>query len=231
MIWHLMGRRSVLRCQILVICNEHFGRPWLVQPLLNSSSEMTLRPTCVRCERDSGFQLCPFGLCGCRSPLTVSRCAKLVVSRHRFKGRASVGEVGIIGVDLAKKVFQAAWGGLGPVGRVPQDVVAPAICAVHGEPSGTRRGDGGLPERALLGTRTDWVWPPGPAGRPTLRQTFHQAAKERRGGDRRSRDKADDAVCRAQDRRTAGPSGGVSCPRATREAADRSDQRVARLSL
>src|SRR5690606_554004 len=44
--------------------------------------------------------------CGCRSPLTASRCAKLVVSKHKLKERASMGKVSIIGVDLAKNVFQ-----------------------------------------------------------------------------------------------------------------------------
>jgi hypothetical protein len=43
---------------------------------------------------------------GCRSPLTASRCAKLVVSKHELKERASMGEATIIGVDLAKNVFQ-----------------------------------------------------------------------------------------------------------------------------
>ena len=43
---------------------------------------------------------------GCRSPLTASRCAILVVSKHKLKERASMGEVSIIGVDLAKNVFQ-----------------------------------------------------------------------------------------------------------------------------
>ena len=38
--------------------------------------------------------------------LTASRCAILVVSKHKLKERASMGEVSIIGVDLAKNVFQ-----------------------------------------------------------------------------------------------------------------------------
>ncbi len=38
--------------------------------------------------------------------LTASRCAKLVVSKHELKERASMGEATIIGVDLAKNVFQ-----------------------------------------------------------------------------------------------------------------------------
>lgn len=39
-------------------------------------------------------------------PLTASRCAILLVSKHKLKERASTGEVTIIGVDLAKNVFQ-----------------------------------------------------------------------------------------------------------------------------
>lgn len=39
-------------------------------------------------------------------PLTASRCAKLVVSKHKLKERASMRGVGFIGVDLAKNVFQ-----------------------------------------------------------------------------------------------------------------------------
>ncbi|EAQ26823.1 hypothetical protein [Roseovarius sp. 217] len=39
-------------------------------------------------------------------PLTASRCAILVVSKHNLKERASMEEVTIIGVDLAKNVFQ-----------------------------------------------------------------------------------------------------------------------------
>jgi hypothetical protein len=39
--------------------------------------------------------------------LTASRCAKLVVSKHKLKERASMEEVSIIGIDLAKNVFQA----------------------------------------------------------------------------------------------------------------------------
>jgi hypothetical protein len=35
-----------------------------------------------------------------------SRCAKLAVSTHKLKERASMGEAAIIGVDLAKNVFQ-----------------------------------------------------------------------------------------------------------------------------
>ena len=38
--------------------------------------------------------------------LTASRCAILVVSKHKLKERASMEEVSIIGVDLAKNVFQ-----------------------------------------------------------------------------------------------------------------------------
>ena len=38
--------------------------------------------------------------------LTASRCAILVVSKHKLKERASLEEVSIIGVDLAKNVFQ-----------------------------------------------------------------------------------------------------------------------------
>ena len=43
---------------------------------------------------------------GSRSPLTASRCAKFVVSKHKLKERASIGDGTIIGVDLAKNVFQ-----------------------------------------------------------------------------------------------------------------------------
>jgi hypothetical protein len=43
---------------------------------------------------------------GCRSPLTASQCAKLAVLKHQLKERASMEEVTIIGVDLAKNVFQ-----------------------------------------------------------------------------------------------------------------------------
>ena len=43
---------------------------------------------------------------GCRSPQTASQCAKLAVLKHKLKERASMGEVTIIGVDLAKNVFQ-----------------------------------------------------------------------------------------------------------------------------
>jgi transposase len=35
-----------------------------------------------------------------------SRCAILVVSKHKLKERASMEEVSIIGVDLAKNLFQ-----------------------------------------------------------------------------------------------------------------------------
>jgi transposase len=38
--------------------------------------------------------------------LTASRCAILVVSKQKLKERASMEEVSIIGVDLAKNVFQ-----------------------------------------------------------------------------------------------------------------------------
>jgi transposase len=38
--------------------------------------------------------------------LAASLCAILVVSKHKLKERASMGEVTIIGVDLAKNVFQ-----------------------------------------------------------------------------------------------------------------------------
>lgn len=38
--------------------------------------------------------------------LTASRCAILVVSKHKLKERASMEEVTIIGVDLAKNLFQ-----------------------------------------------------------------------------------------------------------------------------
>ena len=90
-------------------------------------------------------------------------------------------EVSIIGVDLAKNVFQLHGAGGGRVGRVPQEVVAPAIRAVHGGPSGVRGGDGGVSERASLGAGTDRARAPGPADRATLRQAFPEAAKERRG--------------------------------------------------
>jgi transposase len=62
---------------------------------------------------------------GCRFPLTALRCAKFVVSKHKLKERASMEEVGIIGVDLAKNVFQ-----------------------LHGAAAG----DGGVSQRAPLGT-------------------------------------------------------------------------------
>ena len=38
--------------------------------------------------------------------LTASGCATLVVSKHKLKERASMEEVSIIGLDLAKYVFQ-----------------------------------------------------------------------------------------------------------------------------
>ena len=38
--------------------------------------------------------------------LTASRCAILVVLKHKLKETASMEEVSIIGVDLAKNVFQ-----------------------------------------------------------------------------------------------------------------------------
>ena len=40
------------------------------------------------------------------SPRTASQCAKLAVLRHRLRGTASMKKVTIIGVDLAKNVFQ-----------------------------------------------------------------------------------------------------------------------------
>ena len=43
---------------------------------------------------------------GCRSRLTASQCATRVVSKHKLKERASLGEVSINGVDLAKNVAQ-----------------------------------------------------------------------------------------------------------------------------
>lgn len=39
-------------------------------------------------------------------PLTASQCDKLSVSKHKLKDRVSTGESRIIGVDLAKNVFQ-----------------------------------------------------------------------------------------------------------------------------
>jgi hypothetical protein len=38
--------------------------------------------------------------------LTASQCAKLPVSKHKLKERLSMGEVSIIGVDLAKRHCQ-----------------------------------------------------------------------------------------------------------------------------
>ncbi|MFN4156476.1 MAG: hypothetical protein ACK4HF_17665 [Paracoccaceae bacterium] len=38
--------------------------------------------------------------------LTASQCAKLAVLSRKLKKKASMGEVSIIGVDLAKNVFQ-----------------------------------------------------------------------------------------------------------------------------
>ena len=37
---------------------------------------------------------------------TASQCAKLVMSKHKCKEKATMEEVNIIGVDLAKNVFQ-----------------------------------------------------------------------------------------------------------------------------
>lgn len=41
-----------------------------------------------------------------RRRLTASQCAKLAVLYHKLKERASMAEATIIGVDLAKTVFQ-----------------------------------------------------------------------------------------------------------------------------
>ena len=64
--------------------------------------------------------------------LTASRCAKLVVSKHKLKERASMGEVTIIGVDLAKNVFQVHGAAADGSVRVPQEAVTAAVRAVHG---------------------------------------------------------------------------------------------------
>jgi hypothetical protein len=37
--------------------------------------------------------------------MAASRCAKLAVSKHKLKGRASIGEATIVAVYLAKNVF------------------------------------------------------------------------------------------------------------------------------
>ena len=57
-------------------------------------------------------------------------------------------EVTIIGVDLAKSVFQLHGADGGRVGRVPQEAVARAVSAVPGGAAALHRGDGGLRDGA-----------------------------------------------------------------------------------
>ena len=64
-------------------------------------------------------------------------------------------EVSIIGVDLAKNVFQLHGASAGRIGRVPQEVVTAAIRAVYGGPSGLQGRDGGVPQRPSLGAGID----------------------------------------------------------------------------
>lgn len=47
---------------------------------------------------------------GYRSPLTASRCALIAGYTHKLNKMASMGDIGIIGVDRAKNEFQA-WRG------------------------------------------------------------------------------------------------------------------------
>ena len=77
---------------------------------------------------------------------------KLAVSKHSLRETASMNEAAIIGVDLAKNVFQlqgAAADGRGL--RVPQEAVAHAVRTVHGGASAVHRRDRGLRCRVSLG--------------------------------------------------------------------------------
>jgi transposase len=49
------------------------------------------------------------------------------VSTHKLKERASIGEATIIGVDLAKNVFQVHGAAGGRVRSVPQEAVTAAV--------------------------------------------------------------------------------------------------------
>ncbi len=56
---------------------------------------------------------------GCRSPLTASRCAKPGMSKHNLQERASMRELSIVSVDLAKNGRGLQFGG-GWVRPVPE---------------------------------------------------------------------------------------------------------------
>ena len=86
-------------------------------------------------------------------------------------------EVSIIGVDLAKNVFQLH-GAAADGSVVFRKKLRTAVRAVHGGPSGMRGGDGGVSQRALLGIGTDRARAPGPADWATLRQAILEAPKE-----------------------------------------------------
>jgi hypothetical protein len=62
-----------------------------------------------------------------------------------------MGEVTIIGVDLAKNVFQVHGAAADGSVAVPEEAVAAAVRAVHGGAAAVPRGDGGLRQRASLG--------------------------------------------------------------------------------
>src|SRR5690606_33391908 len=50
-----------------------------------------------------------------------------------------------------KERVPGSWGRCGRIRRLSQEVVAAAICAVHGGPAAVPGGDGGLRQRAPLG--------------------------------------------------------------------------------
>jgi len=186
------------------------------------------------------------------------------MSKHKFKERASMGDVSITGADLANNVFQlhgaASDGSVvfrkklsrPRFARVMADHV-PCDVAMEACPSAHHR----VRKLTGHGHRVRLIAPH--YVKPFLKRQKNDGeadrgcsaaaqADERRRGDRRgfkpvakqSNDpgdrwkaqmvKADDALRRAQDRRTAGPGCGIPRPQATREAADRGDQRVACVS-